>query len=412
MKTFFCLLLLTWSCAAQPLTWADSCRLATTQPRMQAARARVEQARASVYESATYRNPRLNLTAGGNYTTPSVVFQGIPFTANWNYDLGLRLTQLIWSGGPESMRVREREVLADLEAERERDLRLQLQEEAGSTFLSLLKARALQGLRRDQLERQRVSLGLAEQRFRNGTAPRYDVVREQAEFTRCEWELNEARRQETLLRSQLSSLLARPVDELAEPPELEAAGGNPEGRPDVRIARLALDAGAARHEAAERENGPSLSLQADLQQHNAVALSPATQWTTALVFSWPLVDGGLSDARATRLEAEVRELTAQLQETIRVALLQVETERSEVDSRRANLTVTQRQVEAAREAFRIAELRYREGISTQVELLEAQVNLTAAQLQLVEARYDLLTHQLRLRRVLGLEIAQNQEKEP
>lgn len=409
-----------WGClavsaSAQPLSFEEACRLSLrAQPRMEAAEARVERSQAAERESWSAWKPRLSLDANYIYTTPNAVLnqggQSIEFSQNQNYLASLRLTQLIWNGGFFASQAEARKWQVVVQQERQRDSRLALQEEAGLAFLEARAA--LENVRLSQFQlNQRQALALqAGQLFERGTVPRYDVMRSQAEVARADQELIESRRQWQLRLRALASLLQRPVEELADPPPAptEPQGEDLTQRPDLQLAQLALKESGARLRAAQSENAPSLSFQTDVQHRNAVVAFPGTQWNTGLVLSWPLYDQGVSQARAEQVEAEIKELQAQAREVERLARLEVDQLRTEVASRGSALAAAGVLCEAAEEADRVAQLRYENGLSTQVERLEAEVNLTRARRDQVQARYQLAMAHCRLRRALGL--AQVEEK--
>ncbi|MBM3457628.1 MAG: TolC family protein [Armatimonadetes bacterium] len=115
----------------------------------------------------------------------------------------------------------------------------------------------------------------------------------------------------------------------------------------------------------------------------------------------PLWDGGVSRARTQQARAEVEQADAQM----RTARLQVEEEvrRSWTDQQEA---VERRRAAAAntlqaREALRIARVRYEAGLAQNVEVTDAQVALTQARTNEVNAAYDYLAAAANLNRSLG-----------
>jgi outer membrane protein len=115
----------------------------------------------------------------------------------------------------------------------------------------------------------------------------------------------------------------------------------------------------------------------------------------------PLFAGGLYSAR--QHEAELRaqsdqELIRALEDNIirdvRIAWLNVNTAMQQ-------LQTTEDLLRNAAEAFTLAEARYRNGISSIVELSEAQLNLTQAQITEANARYGVLTQQANLSYQIG-----------
>ena len=117
--------------------------------------------------------------------------------------------------------------------------------------------------------------------------------------------------------------------------------------------------------------------------------------------SIPLFAGGLYTAR--QHEAEFRaeadnELLRSLEDTVirdvRIAWLNV-------NNAQQQLQTTVDLVRNAAEAFDLAQARYQNGISSIVELSEAQLNLTSAQISEANARYNLLIQQSNLNYQVG-----------
>ena len=115
-----------------------------------------------------------------------------------------------------------------------------------------------------------------------------------------------------------------------------------------------------------------------------------------LQLSMPLFAGGLYVAR--QHEAELRaqsdsELLRSLEDNVirdvRIAWLNV-------NDALQQLETTEELVRNAAEAFDLARGRYQTGISSIVELSEAQLNLTAAQISEANARYGVLIQQANL----------------
>jgi outer membrane protein len=117
--------------------------------------------------------------------------------------------------------------------------------------------------------------------------------------------------------------------------------------------------------------------------------------------SFPLFAGGLYKAR--QREAELRaeaqdELLRNLEDDIvrdvHIAWLNVNNARDEIKT-------TEELVRSASEAYDLAESRYTTGLSSIVELSQAQLNLTSAQISDTNARYNLLIQQANLDYQIG-----------
>lgn len=397
---------------AQALNLQEVCRRALeVQPRMQIQQARVERSQASEAEAWTAWNPRLSLDANYTYTTPNAVLQQgnqtVVFSNNNNYLVTLRLTQMLWNGGFYSSQAEARRCQVVLQQERLREARLQLEEEAALAFLEVKLAEENLRLSQQQVVQRQAQLEQSQKLFARGTVPRYDAIRGEAELARARQEVLDAERLLQLRRNTLQSLIQMPLsalEDLQDPkaPTLPAdLWAEATGRPDLRIAELAQQESQARLEAARREDSPTLSLQTDVQNRNTTVAFPGTQWNTGFVLSWPIFDQGISQTRADQMLAELKELEAQAREVERLARLQVEQLRTDVETRFRAWQATAVQCQAAEEAERVAQLRYDNGLSTQAERLDAELNLQRARRDRIAARYDLAQAEIRLNRALG-----------
>jgi outer membrane protein TolC len=130
-----------------------------------------------------------------------------------------------------------------------------------------------------------------------------------------------------------------------------------------------------------------------------------SDWTVALGLQLPIFTGGriggdVAVARANLNQAQLR--------------LQQARELAEVDSRNAVIQLEAAQagwqasagtVEQAARAYQIAELRYREGISTQTELLDSRIQLQQAEAARARAARDLQVAKVRIALLPALPLA-------
>ncbi len=193
---------------------------------------------------------------------------------------------------------------------------------------------------------------------------------------------------------------------LVEEPIVPPAGDDPasiitqalQDRPDVAAERLA-DRAAAKFVAAERALAlPSIAAvgtvgvtpyhDSNLNGHYSAAGFNVTI---------PVFNGGLYSARraeaAYRAEVEdnvLRDLENRVSRDVTLAWLQVKTGYQRVD-------LTGQLVMQASDALELADSRYRLGLSSIVELTQAQLNKTEAEIALASARYDYLAKSSALR---------------
>jgi len=115
----------------------------------------------------------------------------------------------------------------------------------------------------------------------------------------------------------------------------------------------------------------------------------------------PIFNGFEADARIGESKAVIRELEwtrKGLSETISFEVRQAILNRAQA---RETLLSQEKNVEQAREAVRIAELNYAEGLATNLDVLTAQVGLRQASTNYTQALYDCVISDAQLEKAIG-----------
>jgi outer membrane protein TolC len=103
-----------------------------------------------------------------------------------------------------------------------------------------------------------------------------------------------------------------------------------------------------------------------------------TNWTVSLTASVPLFTGGRTRGATMVAEAAVREAEARYEQVREAASLDAQQAVALLSQAQAALAASQGTSEQATRAYSIAEVRYREGLSTQVELNDSRLLLQQA----------------------------------
>jgi outer membrane protein len=189
---------------------------------------------------------------------------------------------------------------------------------------------------------------------------------------------------------------------------------NPDARAPVQQAGAAVASQRGLLKAARGEGWPSLVATSTFAQYAYPnGLLPnidqfLTDWTVGVGVSVPLftggrVSGGVRSARASVEAAELR-----LRQTRKLALLDARSATTQLESALAAWDASRGTVEQAQRAYEIAELRYREGLSTQTELNDSRIQLQQAQASRAQTTRDLQVARTRLALLPALPLAQAQ----
>jgi outer membrane protein TolC len=117
--------------------------------------------------------------------------------------------------------------------------------------------------------------------------------------------------------------------------------------------------------------------------------------------SWPIFDGFRTRSNVSVAQAQANIASLQLTQQREQVGLEVSRARSELRRAIAEYDSRQQTVDEATEAFQLAELRFSTGLSTQLEVSDAQLAMLNAQSGAVRSVYDLYLAAADLARALG-----------
>ena len=282
-------------------------------------------------------------------------------------------------------------------------------------YFSLRALDAQIGLTLTTLQSREEALSLVRNRARGGIASDLEV--NQAELARADAsiQLTELQRQRALVEHQLATLTGQlelaleAGDLLALPlPPLPPAGLPStllERRPDVQQAEQQLVAANAQIAIAKAAMFPTISLTAyaggQSSALSSVLSSGASIWSLGFGLGLPIFDAGRFAARTQAAEARQRQALAGYQRTVETAFREVADALTSVQQSTAAEQDLQTRVTAARNALRLARLRYESGYSAYLEVLDAQRTANDAELGFVRNRQLRLSASIDLMKALG-----------
>jgi outer membrane protein TolC len=126
-----------------------------------------------------------------------------------------------------------------------------------------------------------------------------------------------------------------------------------------------------------------------------------TSWDASVNVSWTLWDGGRRSADRALAAANAAALAARAADFDRSLTFEVRQRRLELESSVAAIAAAEEEVRAARDAERVVGERYRAGVATPTDVLEAQVARLQAELDRTRAGADARLAQARLARATG-----------
>lgn len=385
----------------------NSSRLAELRARKGELRARVDEAFSAAY-------PTVDFTGGYTNVQPPVNFGNIPIQPSDNYNLGLTVRQALFTFGRLKWSTRAAELAEKSSQEEYRREVETLFADVATAYLDALLAERAVGIARVRVQAQETQLRDAQNLFKAGTAARFDVMRSESELSRVRQVELEAQNAARLTKDRLLTLLGlapgtplelAPTDNV-EPPPTDVEGHTEQAlrlRPELGVIGWALEAARARVELADTEDNPRVDLQTQATQRNVSGFAPGSQLSTGIVLSVPVFNGGLTEARVEGARRVVEQIEAQLETSRRTVRLDVRDAFNLLQNLWEKRQVAESNVAQAAESARVAEIRYRNGVSTNVELLSAQAAYGDALLAQAQTERDYQAAWARWRRAISAE---------
>ncbi len=176
-------------------------------------------------------------------------------------------------------------------------------------------------------------------------------------------------------------------------------------RPDIRQAEQQLIAANANIGAARANFFPRISLSTSVgtvsDELSGLFKSGSWAFSIAPQLALPLFDAGRNQATLESARAGREIAVAQYERSIQSAFREVADALAGEATLQDQLTAQRRQAEADSKRFELSDLRYRNGVSSYLDLLDAQRSLFVSEQSLVQTRLLQLQNQVALYRVLG-----------
>ncbi len=172
-------------------------------------------------------------------------------------------------------------------------------------------------------------------------------------------------------------------------------------RPDLRAMEIQTLQAEKGVRMARSEYMPQVGLMASYDWNTEKWSQYGENWMVGVQVRFPLYDGGARKGRVMSASAQEIQATQALLNLQQRARVEVKEAWLRAESARRRVEVTSEATDQSRENLRIVELRYKEGLSTITDLLDADTALLSAGLIHTQAVHDVLTALARLRWSMG-----------
>ncbi|HTH78706.1 MAG TPA: efflux transporter outer membrane subunit [Ramlibacter sp.] len=373
-------------------------------PTLQAAAARLAQARAQVDLSTSGLFPQVSLATRAarqgisanrplsNYSSPnfSTVQNDFALSFNVAYEADL------WGrvhGGVEAARASAQQSEADWQ-----NVRLVLTTDVAANYFNLRELDVELDVLRQSIALQKRALDIATSKHDLGATSGLDVAQQQALLDSTLTQVDVVRRQRDQFEHAIAALIGRPApvftvpEQIAERTAPAIAVGIPsdvlQRRPDVASAERAMAAANAQIGVARAAYYPSFifgpAYGVDSRMVSTLFDAPSLVWSLGVSALQPIFDAGRTDATVRIAEAGYQLAVANYKRTVLTAFQEVEDGITGSAALDRAVAQARQAVASADKVLQIANDRYEGGATSFSDVITAQQSLLSAQRQLAQ----------------------------
>lgn len=417
----------TWAQTPRVLTLAEALTLAAQHhPDLRQARAGTEAGKARVDQARAPLLPQVSGTASYKRSTanfapsPGSVPKSVTSSATANFDtynyfaVGASASQLVYDFGQTSGKLQAALAQARATGAGEQTARVRILAGVRIAYFAAQAQHALLQVATSTLENQERHLAQIQAFVEVGRRPAIDLAQARADRANAELQRINAEANDETARAQLLGAigLTEPMEVTLGAETMPAVPGEDAkteslladalaARPDIAALNLQLEAQDRTIAALRATYAPAVLLSTGLTDAGTQLSGLAWNWQATLGLSWPVFQGGLTDAQLREARANRSAIEAQIAGVSLQVRVDVEQARLAVRASRLALGAADEALSNAKVRLELAEGRYKAGAGSIIELADAQLGFTTASAQRVQADFKLATARAQLLAALG-----------
>ncbi len=372
-------------------------------------------AKARKEQSFTSFLPRLSSSSTITHLDKKTEMMGLTMTDKRLYDLNLNISQPLFAGGRLISLYRQAKEGVIVAEEESRQTKINLISDVKCGYYNVLKSEKLVGVSKEAVNQIEEHLKMVKNLYNVGMAPRVDVLKTEVQLAHIKQDLIEAENMLALSKSSFNNLLNRDLDAPVELIDIityqkkEISLKNSiqkalQQRPESKIQEANLKVASEGIKIAKSGYFPSVSLVTNYDREKGSRI-PVNEWdeswNAVLVFdidiwNWKRTSQKVKESGAILSQTE--DLLSLLKDSIQ---LEVKSAFLNLKSAEKKIKVTEIAVSQAEENFRMTELRFKEGMATNTDVLDSQTFLSQARTDYYSSLYGYLEAEANLRQSMG-----------
>lgn len=387
------------------LTLSDSIAIALKEnASITIAQADKERADWGVNEAQTGKLPTLSLGSSYNWAESQAGSDG-------SLNNSLRMNWQLYNGGRTDRQVdqaKEGVLVSELGIQKAKQ---QLKLDVTTAYFNVLQAQNMLTVNQETVNNFKQHLNSVEEKFKVGVVAKSDVLRSEVELANAEQNLIKSENGYDVAVATLLNIMNRTSETevvlkddfgyekstISLDASLALARKN---RPD--IAQAEANVRIAEHGVviAESGNSPTVSLSASKGWNDSVVPDNGN-WSAGVSASWNIFDAGLTKSKVRQADASLIKAKEQAKQVSDSAALEVRQSYLNMLEGEKRIKTTDVASQKAQEDMYIAQEKYRAGVGTNLDVIDAQLALTQARTNRVQALYDFNVSKAKLDKAVG-----------
>ncbi|MGC8595343.1 MAG: TolC family protein [Candidatus Kryptoniota bacterium] len=383
-------------------------------PQIKLAEGAFESSESSLMLSRSALLPQISGQASGTKNAGTFLFGPIARPGAFeNYSAGFQAQQLIFDFGKTISRVKASSDIVEASREDLRSVRQDVALNTNIAYFNYLQAVRIAKVQEEALEQAKQHLKRAEAFYHAGTAPQFDVAKAEVDVANSKVNLINAKNQIKISRIQLENVLGKKLPEGAvlkdvlEVPQAEISTEEAlqeaiKNRPSLLASQAMVKASRSLLTSAWTSNFPTISLAGGYKWTGFNLSGPLyNSWNVGVSFSIPIFAGWSIQAGIDQAKANLKSAEASNELAMQQLYLDVQQQEFALEEAKEAIDASQKLVDNAEIALKLAEGRYNSGVGSAIEVTDAELTLSNARIAYIQSLYNYRVAYARLRHAMG-----------
>ena len=357
-------------------------------------------------------------TGGYNQTTGEITLDKI--SSQISASSAISISQNIYDGGVWWNSIRQAKNNYKIAEEFDRQIKSNIIRNVHTNYFNYLKASQLLDVARSNLMSSQQQLALAQQKYELGSAKKTDLLKAEVRFGQARVDVvnNDAGLQNAYLSlKNAMGLIGKDLDfsvkEVESPldivPEFETGFELVQKfNPSVKAKQYQISAAELGEKIAKGSRLPIISANASMSGTadnigDAISNSSNEQQrvNTGLSISIPIFSGNSISTRIQKAKIAVDKQESEYLTQLQDLSVQLQSSIDQLNNYQEIIPINETVLVSAEEDLKLAQVRYSQGSTTILEVLDAQVSVVRARSSLIRTKYDAYIQQANLKALLG-----------